>query len=142
MRMIILSALFALGLGMAGAPPASAAPLSGLNTATTTNPLVQQAQFYYPPPRRYRRYHRSRVHCRNVRVCRYSRYYHRRICRIERVCHRLVIGTTADQQPVRRQRRAGFFVRFRQATFGSARLSAAMKCMRSSASVWPLGSNT
>jgi hypothetical protein len=81
--MFVLSTLFALGVGIAGAPAASAAPINGLSSAAMANPLVQEAQYYYPP-RRYRRY--SRRHCRSIRVCRYSRYYHRRICRIERVC--------------------------------------------------------
>ncbi len=83
MRMIILSALFALGLGIAGAPSASAAPMSGISHVPEANAQVQDVQYYR---RRYRRY--VRTHCRNVRVCRYSRYYHRRICRIERVCYR------------------------------------------------------
>lgn len=77
MRMIILSALFALGVGIAGAPAASAAPISGLSTAIPSASMVEDVQYY-----------RRRPHCRNVRVCHYSRYQHRRVCRIERVCRR------------------------------------------------------
>jgi hypothetical protein len=76
MRMIILSALFALGVGIAGAPAASAAPISGLSTPAASGSMIQDVQYYRRPG------------CRMVRVCRYSRYYHRRVCRVERVCRR------------------------------------------------------
>ncbi|MCF8476077.1 MAG: hypothetical protein K9G60_03545 [Pseudolabrys sp.] len=83
MRMIILSALFALGLGIAGAPSASATPMSGLSNAVTANSLVEEAQ--YRDRRRYRRpRHYRRPRCRNVRVC--DRTVFGRVCRYERVC--------------------------------------------------------
>ncbi|MBI1205527.1 MAG: hypothetical protein GC182_23735 [Rhodopseudomonas sp.] len=78
MRMIILSTLFALGVGIAGAPAASAAPISGLSTAVPSASMVEDVQYYY----------RRRPVCRTVRVCRYSRYERRRICHLERVCRR------------------------------------------------------
>ena len=69
MRMIILSALFGLGVGLAGIPAANAAPISGLSTSLD-NPLVQEVQW----GRR----------CRAVRVCRRGPWGRR--CHIERVC--------------------------------------------------------
>lgn len=81
MRMIILSALLGLGIGLAGAPAANAAPISGLSGAVEGS-LIQDAQYYsgsyYRP--------RHRVRCRSIRVCRVG-YYGRR-CHIERVCRR------------------------------------------------------
>jgi hypothetical protein len=76
MRMFVLSTLFALGVGIAGAPAASAAPINGLSAAVPNASMIEDVQYYY----------RRGVRCRSIRVCRYSRYYHRRICRIERVC--------------------------------------------------------
>ena len=85
MRMIILSALFALGLGIAGAPSASAAPMSGLSNAALANPLIEDAQYYRRDRRRYRRSRRyRRPRCRNVRVC--DRTIFGRVCHYERVC--------------------------------------------------------
>ncbi len=78
MRVIILSALLGLGIGLAGVPAANAAPISGLSTAVEGS-LIQDAQYYYRP--------RHRVRCRSVRVCRVGYYGHRR-CHIERVCRR------------------------------------------------------
>jgi hypothetical protein len=79
MRMIALSALFALGVGLAGTTGASAAPVAGLgllNAPTASESLVEQAQYY-----------RGRGHCRTVRVC--SRgSYGRRHCRMRTVCGR------------------------------------------------------
>jgi hypothetical protein len=76
MRMIVLSALFALGVGLAGAPAASAATLGGgINNAANASSAIELAQYGY---------HRRR-HCRNVRVCHRGPYGHRR-CHIERIC--------------------------------------------------------
>lgn len=83
MRMILLSALFALGVGLAGSTAASAAPISGLSKALTTNSLLTEAQIYIVPPRRYRR---PPVRCRTVRVCRITPYGRR--CHNERICRR------------------------------------------------------
>lgn len=78
MRMIVLSALFAAGLGLAGTAPAAAAPvLNGLNNAATSSTLLEEVQYR----------HRPRVRCRSVTVCRRA-YNGRRICRVERVCRR------------------------------------------------------
>jgi len=82
MRMIILSALLGLGIGLAGAPAANAAPISGLSSSAVEGSLIQDAQYYRP--RYYRP--RPRVRCRSVRVCR-TGYYGRR-CSIQRVCRR------------------------------------------------------
>ncbi len=73
MRMILLSALLALGLGFAATTGASAAGVlgaAGLSAAADSTSLVEQA----------------RVRCRNVRVCRIGPYGRR--CRVERVCRR------------------------------------------------------
>lgn len=82
MRALILSSLFALGLGLA-APAASAAPIADINAAITGQNHVEQAQYY----RRHRRWHRPRVRCRNVRVCRMTPWGRR--CHYERVCRRV-----------------------------------------------------
>ena len=72
MRMIILSALFAVGVGFADAGTASAAPgAPGLAAAATSASLLDQVQ--------YRR-------CRPVQVCHRGPYGRR--CHIERVCRR------------------------------------------------------
>ncbi len=73
MRMILLSALFALGVGFAGATSASAAPISGVNTETNSSSMLTEIQYY-------------RRHCRSVRVCRRGPYGRR--CHIERICRR------------------------------------------------------
>jgi hypothetical protein len=71
MKTIILSALFAAGLGLASVGGAVAAPVSnGINNATPAASLLEQVQ-----------YHR----CRSVTVCRRGEFGHRR-CRTERVC--------------------------------------------------------
>ena len=76
MRKIVLSALFAVGVGLTGVSGAVAAPISGLNTdAAATTSLLGEVQYY-----------RGRVHCRNVKVCRRGPYGRR--CHIERVCRR------------------------------------------------------
>ena len=82
MRKIVLSALFALGIGLAGATAASAAPAAAGYTPAATAPLVEQIQ--YRPYRHYRHRHRVR-YCYNVRRCFITRH-HRRICRVEHVC--------------------------------------------------------
>jgi hypothetical protein len=79
MRALILSSLFALGLGLA-ATPASAAPIADINAAVSGQAMVDQAQYYYRPR------HRHRVRCNNVRVCRMTPYGRR--CHVERVCRR------------------------------------------------------
>jgi hypothetical protein len=75
MKAIILSAVFAAGLGLAGMGGAIAAPVSnGLNDATTnSSSLLEQIQY-----RRDRR-------CRSVQVCRRGPMGGRR-CHTERVC--------------------------------------------------------
>lgn len=71
MRMILLSALFALGVGLASAPAASAATIgAGLSTAASSSTLIEQAAY----------------RCRQVRVCRGGPYGRR--CHWERVCRR------------------------------------------------------
>lgn len=82
MRMIILSALIGLGIGLAGIPTANAAPISGLSSTAIEGSFIHDAQYYRR--RHYR--HRPRVVCRTIRVCR-AGYYGRR-CHIERVCRR------------------------------------------------------
>ena len=77
MRMIILSALMGLGIGLAGVPAANAAPISGLSSTAVEGSLIQDAQYYRP---------RHRARCRSVRICR-TGYYGRR-CHIERICRR------------------------------------------------------
>ncbi len=89
MRALILSSLFAIGLGLAGAPAANAAPISAINSAVAGQTAIDMAQ-YYGPRRHYRpRHYRGRppVRCRSVRVCRITPYGVRR-CRVERVCRR------------------------------------------------------
>jgi hypothetical protein len=74
MRMIVLSALFAAGVGLAGMGGAIAAPVSnGLNgVANSSSTLLEQVQW--------RRGHR----CRSVQVCRRGPWGRR--CHVERVC--------------------------------------------------------
>jgi hypothetical protein len=76
MRMILLSAVFALGVGFAATTGASAAPIGGtvIDGAATANSLLEEAQY-----RRYRRHY-----CRTVRVCRMGPYGRR--CTLRRVC--------------------------------------------------------
>lgn len=77
MRMIMMSALFALGLGLAGSAPAAAAPIGGVSTSgLTTQSMIQDIQYY----RRDRR-------CHSVRVC-HRGYAGRLRCHYERVCRR------------------------------------------------------
>lgn len=73
MRMLILSALFAIGVGLTGIGSASAAVgSSGLNNAAS---ILDQVQYV-----RYRR------HCRTVTVCRRGPFGRR--CHVERICRR------------------------------------------------------
>ena len=77
MRMTLLSALFALGVGVAGVSGANAAPAAiDLNAAANAS-LVQQAQVVIVEEGRRR--------CRQVRVCRIGPYGGRH-CHWERVC--------------------------------------------------------
>ena len=71
MRMILLSALFALGVGLAGSTGASAATIGGgINNAASAATLLEDV----------------RVRCRTVRVCRQTPYGRR--CHWERICRR------------------------------------------------------
>ncbi len=74
MRMIVLSALFAAGVGLAGMGGAIAAPVSnGLNGATnSSSTLLEQIQW------------RRGYRCRAVTVCRRGPWGRR--CHTERVC--------------------------------------------------------
>ncbi len=72
MRMILLSALFGLGVGLAGAPAASAAPLGGgLNGAATNFTPIEQVA----------------VRCRRTKSCWRNRHG-RTVCQVRRVCVR------------------------------------------------------
>jgi hypothetical protein len=85
MRKIVLTALFAAGIGLAGVAGAAAAPASPtLNDAAPGITLYTPAQVVIVGPRRYRR-HRHRV-CRPVRRCYYTRH-HRRVCSVRTVCY-------------------------------------------------------
>jgi hypothetical protein len=76
MRKIVLSAVFALGMGLAASTGASAAPLStGLANGATVTPNASMIQDVA-------------LICRNIRVC-HRGPYGRRWCRIERVCRRV-----------------------------------------------------
>lgn len=76
MRAIILTALFGLGVGLAGIPAANAAPISGLSsTAVEIGSPVEDVQYW-----------RGRRGCRSVTVCRRGPYGRR--CHVERVCRR------------------------------------------------------
>lgn len=73
MRMIMLSALFALGVGLTANTAASAATIgSGINNASTSlsATLIEKAAY----------------RCRRVTVCRRGPYGRR--CHVERVCRR------------------------------------------------------
>jgi hypothetical protein len=72
--MLVLSALFAAGVGLAGAGSAVAAPLSnnGINNAAQSTSIIDQIQY-------------RGQRCRMIRVCR-SGPYGRRVCRMDRVC--------------------------------------------------------
>lgn len=74
MRILILSALFALGVGLAGMGGASAAVGTGLNNAANASSILEDVQYGY------RRRHR----CRQVQVCRRGPYGRR--CHWERIC--------------------------------------------------------
>lgn len=86
MRTIILSAVCALGLGLAASTGASAAPLGAALDGVNMSP-IQQAQVVVVAPGhpRYRAYHHPV--CRTITRCHIGAYG-RRICRTERVCRR------------------------------------------------------
>ena len=75
MRKIVLSAVFALGMGLAASTGASAAPLSnGLTSGATAAPnatMIQDVAWG----------------CRRTTVCHRGRYG-RRVCETRRVCRR------------------------------------------------------
>jgi hypothetical protein len=74
MRMILCSAVMALGLGLAGSTGASALTLgAGFDNAANTNSSIEQVQF--------------RRNCRSVTTC-HRGPMGRRVCRTERVCRR------------------------------------------------------
>lgn len=76
MRKIVLSAVFALGMGLAASTGASAAPLStGLANGATAAPNASMIQDVA-------------LICRRIRVC-HRGAYGRRWCRVERVCRRV-----------------------------------------------------
>ncbi len=72
MRKIVLSTVFALGMGIAASTGASATPLStGLSTGAVAVPnasLIEDVALI----------------CRRITVCHHR--YGRRVCRVERVC--------------------------------------------------------
>lgn len=70
MKTIVLAAVFAVGVGLAGVSNVSAAPASsaGINGAATDMSMIQDAAYA----------------CRRVKVCR--RGYYGRTCRWTRVC--------------------------------------------------------
>jgi len=85
MRKIVLSALFAAGIGLAGLTGAAAAPASpNLNGAVPAASMVTQAQVIVVGPRRHYR-NRHRV-CRPVRRCWRNRYG-RLVCRVYTRCY-------------------------------------------------------
>jgi len=69
MRMIVLSSLFVLGIGLAAPSGAAAAIGSGLNYAAGANSPFKRIVLV----------------CRKIEVC-HHREFGRRVCRIERVC--------------------------------------------------------
>jgi hypothetical protein len=76
MRKIVLSAVFALGMGLAASTGASAAPLStGIANGAAAAPNASMIQDVA-------------LVCRRVTVCHRGRYG-RRICEVRRVCRRV-----------------------------------------------------
>jgi hypothetical protein len=82
MRTILLSALFAAGLGLASVSGATAAPASPILPGAAPASLVTPAQVVIVGPRHG---YRHRV-CRPVRRC-WRNHYGRLICRVYTVCH-------------------------------------------------------
>ena len=78
MRMTLLSALFALGVGLAGVSAANAAPAAAIDGANASLVTQVQTVIVVDPHRR---------RCRSVRVCRVGPYGGR-ACHWERVCRR------------------------------------------------------
>jgi hypothetical protein len=72
--MIVLSAVCALGLGLAASTGASAAPMSGLNNSTSVNPMLQPVARFCRVDRRCWRGPFGRRHCEVRRVCRGGRW--------------------------------------------------------------------
>jgi hypothetical protein len=73
--MILLSALFALGLGLAGTTGASAAMGgNGINNSANASSTLEEVQYGW----------RHRRGCRSVQVCRSGPYGRR--CHTERIC--------------------------------------------------------
>jgi hypothetical protein len=80
MKMILLSAVFALGVGLAASAPASAAPIGNLGETPAASSLLQDAQVIIVDRNR-------RRSCRSVRVC-HRGWHGRPNCHYERVCRR------------------------------------------------------
>ena len=75
MRMILLSALFALGVGLAGTTGASAAMVgNGINNSANASSMLEEVQYGW----------RHRHGCRSVQVCRRGPFGRR--CHWERIC--------------------------------------------------------
>jgi hypothetical protein len=71
MRVILTTAAFALGLGLANLTGASAAGVgAGIDNAAKNATMIEQVQYYH--------------RCRSVRICRQGPFGRR--CRVERVC--------------------------------------------------------
>ncbi len=81
MRKIVLSALFAAGIGLAGVTGAAAAPASPVPGMAPSS-LVTEAQVIVVRPPGYRHHRR---YCYNVRRC-WRGAYGRRVCEVRRVC--------------------------------------------------------
>jgi hypothetical protein len=75
MRMIVLSSLFAIGVGFAGTTGASAAPAAApaITPAANSSSMLQDVQYY-----------RRHGYCRMVRVCRGGPWGRR--CHWVRIC--------------------------------------------------------
>jgi len=80
MQKIVLSALFAVGIGLAGVTGAAAAPIAPTFDGVAPASLVTPTQVVIVGPR-----YRHRRYCYNVRRC-WRGAYGRRVCQVRRVC--------------------------------------------------------